>query len=502
MYIQNEKTIPDIEQQLSQSDSKFFYGWVVLFFSAISVIVSTGLLIGGFTHFSKSFIDEFGWSRTAIGIAGSLALITRSMTAPFTGRLWDKYGPKRFMAPAIVLAGITLLFGTMISKPSHYWAMMFMFAVCITLCGLGPSFYLASTWFREKRGISLALVGMGSSVGVTVLSPLTVHFILKYGWRMTIVIYAVFNILIVAPLVHLFIKNHPSDIDTSIDPDKSDWILRHSDTIRSFIIAIGITGLFFYSPVSKYSINRLGMMKTLILMAALFIVTVIIVRVFFTKKNDGAQTDKVAATSNYSVRGGATFREAIRHPIFWLLLLGSSICYLFIISIPQHFILHIQSKEFGISQREAGWILSTLFFFGLFGRGLFGYLSDRFHKRVMNLICSIILFSGLFVLFNLTPQNLWTFCFLFGLGYSGVTVTAKQVLAEQFGLNSLGKLLGIMLGAETFFGGIGVIMMGRTHDILGSYQPAFKVLLITSVFSVIFMSTLLLTSVKKTTKEI
>jgi cyanate permease len=68
-----------------------------------------------------------------------------------------------------------------------------------------------------------------------------------------------------------------------------------------------------------------------------------------------------------------------------------------------------------------------------------------------------------------------------------VTVTTRLVLAELFGLRSLGKLLAIMMSAETFLGGGGNLLTGRLFDTTGSYQAAFKVMAVCSIASVILM---------------
>jgi MFS family permease len=93
-------------------------------------------------------------------------------------------------------------------------------------------------------------------------------------------------------------------------------------------------------------------------------------------------------------------------------------------------------------------------------------------------------------LLNINQSNTWFFCALFGLGYGGITVTTRLVLAEIFGLRSLGKLLAIMMSAETIFGGGGNLLTGRLFDITGSYQMAYRVMAICSFVSVILMALL------------
>jgi MFS family permease len=143
-----------------------------------------------------------------------------------------------------------------------------------------------------------------------------------------------------------------------------------------------------------------------------------------------------------------------------------------------------------LSPANAAWAASTLFFFSLAGKSLFGALSDRFSKRAVNLACCALMCAGVLILLDLRQANLWFFCLLFGLGYGGVTVTGKLVLVELFGLRSLGKLLGVMMGAEAIFGSGGSLVTGRLFDKTGSYEAAFKVMAVCSIISVILMAML------------
>jgi MFS family permease len=212
---------------------------------------------------------------------------------------------------------------------------------------------------------------------------------------------------------------------------------------------------------------------------------------YLAASGDSSAVDEVADGAA-GVRGGAgaTLREAMSSASYWLLLFGSSLCYYVIFAIVQQFILHLQSPEVGFSLAGAAWAYSTLFFFSLAGKSLFGFLSDRFSKCAVNLVCCVMMLAGTLILLKINQANTWFFCLFFGLGYGGITVTTKLVLAELFGLRSLGKLLGIMMGAETIFGSGGNLLTGRLFDATSSYQMAFQVMAVCSIVSVILMALL------------
>lgn len=407
MNIENKSGDAVITVTEPQTNSKFYYGWVIVILGALSVTMSTGVIIGVLPHLYKSLTQEFGWTRTTISIAGSIALYTRAATGFYTGRLLDRYGVKRFIAPALVTLGLSLLLGVFVRLPIHFYAIIFILGLCVTLCGLGPCFYLASIWFNKKRGLAMSIVGMGASLGGAVFSPITANLVVKYGWRISLSIFGLFSIFVFTPFIHFLIKDRPSAND---DPS--------------------------YTAETK---------------------------------------PEATATLKYeSTESSAD--KLWQSGFLWMLVAGTALSYVPIFSVPQHLPMHLQSAHIGFSTIQAGWALSLLFASAFIGRFLFGYLCDRFNKRVINVLCSLVFLAAMIVLINLTNQTVWLFCSLFGFGYSGMSITGKLVLAERFGMKSLGNLLGIMMGVETILGGFGILLMGRVFDTTKSYNIAFMVM--------------------------
>src|SRR5262249_47348761 len=115
----DDKKIDDIlaSEPILQGRSKIFYGWIVVFFAVFAIAVTNGILLGGMPFFYHEFIKEFGWNRTTIATAGSALLVSRGLTGPFAGPLWDRYGPKRFMVIGAAGIGVALGFGSLLCAP-------------------------------------------------------------------------------------------------------------------------------------------------------------------------------------------------------------------------------------------------------------------------------------------------------------------------------------------------------------------------------------------------
>lgn len=464
-----------------------FYGWIVIAFAAFAVAVTNGLSIGGIPIFYHSLTSEFGWSRTTIATAGATLLLARGLVGPLIGPLWDRYGPKRFMVIGAAIIGVALAFGSFINAPTRLYLMVLMMALGLTLAGLAPGAFLASSWFTNKRGVAMGVVATGTSLGGMIFAPISTWLIASYGWRAAMIIYAIFAFAVFMPLMYIFIKNRPSEVNTSADPDESDWFLRRQALVKSVLGAAAILGGLIYSPLLLLLADRLGKRITVLTFAVVGVICLGALMKYFATR---AETASGAGAGNSDPAWGATTGEALSSVSYWALLIGSSLSYYVIFAVVQQLILHLQSPQVGFSPAGAAWAYSALFFFSLTGKSLFGFLSDRFLKRAVNLICCVMMFAGTLILLNINQTNTWLFCALFGLGYGGVTVTTKLVLVEFFGLRSLGKLLGIMMSAETIFGSGGNLLTGRLFDTTGSYQSAFKVMAVCSIAAVILMAML------------
>jgi MFS family permease len=199
------------------------------------------------------------------------------------------------------------------------------------------------------------------------------------------------------PLMYFFIKNRPAEINVSADPDESDWFLRRRTLVKGVAATAAILGTLIYSPISSLLVGRLGWQTAILVFAVLGVICLWSLVKYFAARA-GADTAANAAKPDPAL--GATMREAMSSVSYWALLLGSPLAYYVIFAIVQQFILHLQSPPVGFSPTGAAWAYSTLFFFSLSGKSFFGFLSDRFSKRVINLVCCVMMFAGTLILLD------------------------------------------------------------------------------------------------------
>jgi MFS family permease len=140
------------------------------------------------------------------------------------------------------------------------------------------------------------------------------------------------------------------------------------------------------------------------------------------------------------------------------------------------------SLDLQYSQGQAANILSLVLGSSIIGRLLMGWLADRFAKKyVMLLIYAIVSLAILLLHSNSSPNAIYVFAVLFGIGLGGDYMIIPLMAAELFGIRVMGRVMGLVLTMDGLAEAFGPIMAGALHDKTGSYATSFTVLIILSV---------------------
>ncbi|NIR86631.1 MFS transporter, partial [Candidatus Bathyarchaeota archaeon] len=162
--------------------SRFYYGWMVVIASFLTTFIFFSIQYI-FGVFSKSLIDEFGWTRSLTSGAYSLNMIVHGLSALLMGTLSDRYGPRITIGVNGFLVGLGIV---LCSQIVDLWQLYVFFGLLIGV-GMGAAFSppmsTTAKWFVRRRGLALGIVASGIGLGTLVMSPLTNHLILVYGWQ-------------------------------------------------------------------------------------------------------------------------------------------------------------------------------------------------------------------------------------------------------------------------------------------------------------------------------
>lgn len=198
--------------QSTSTRGEFSRGWKVLLGSFIGM----GVSIVSLTYYSggiwvKPWQEAFGWSRTEIGTGQSLSTLVVVLTAPFAGRLIDRYGLRSVATISLFLYGLVLWATSQMT--GSLW-MFYGLMVLTTFVGVASS-PIAFTraingWFSKHRGLALGLSLTSTGVAAFLIPRYLTPYVAAHGWRSGF--FVLFCLVMIAlPIVWFLIREQPAE---------------------------------------------------------------------------------------------------------------------------------------------------------------------------------------------------------------------------------------------------------------------------------------------------
>lgn len=170
-------------------------------------------------------------------------------------------------------------------------------------------------------------------------------------------------------------------------------------------------------------------------------------------------------------RKGA-FLEIIRKRYFLYIVIAEAVRFMAVNAVVTHLMPYLSIM--GMSRTASGAVAASLPLTSIVGRLGFGWWSDRFDKRIVWATSFFLMSSGVFAFCYV--KSFWIlllFVLLFAPGFGGGMVMRGAMLQEYFGIDSFGKMLGILLGFGSIGGIVGPTLAGWVFDTMGSYKPVW-----------------------------
>jgi MFS family permease len=197
--------------------TRWYYGWIVVAIGFITMMLIMGIFSSSGVLFA-AIVAEYGWSRAAVSLPFSVALISYAGTAWLAGRLFDRYGPRRLFPLGAICLGLGLIASAQVQTP---WQLCLSWGVLaaqgFNLSGIAPHLALAALWFKRRRGIATGVILSGASVGGLLIVPGAQYVVDAYGWRAAYTLLGIVVMVCLVPLNAVWQYHKPADI--GLHPD-------------------------------------------------------------------------------------------------------------------------------------------------------------------------------------------------------------------------------------------------------------------------------------------
>ena len=232
-------------------------------------------------------------------------------------------------------------------------------------------------------------------------------------------------------------------------------------------LGIGVGGALV--PLLAYQLTQsLGWRGALWWLGVLMIV-IALPAAWFVREPPGAAASARAASAQ-------SLAPLLSRPAFFLLLVGSMASIGAVGGTMQNLALYL-SLDRKLAQVDVDATLSLILIGSLAGRLFMGWLADRVaKKRVMILIYLIVAAAIPPLFYAPSPQALKVFAFVFGIGLGGDYMIIPLMAAELYGVAIMGRVMGIVLTADSVAESVVPMIVAGLRDSTGSYGPGFMVL--------------------------
>ena len=404
----------------------FFYGWIIIFISAMGLFFSGPGQTFSISVFINSYISKFGWSRSLISSLYSFATLLAGFMVPYVGRKIDTIGHRKILVIISILLGITCLWMSFVFNP----VMLFIGFMFLRLLGQGSMTLIPSTlvcqWFIKRRGRALSIMALGGVLSSAVIPVINNAIIQKIGIQFAWIVWGLLLIFLMAPLGWSLVQNRPEDLGLSTDGEDKSII------------------------VSKKLANEAKGFK-----------------------------DKI---KNPKVEQNWTLEEVTKTRTFWLMIFSSAIPSMINTGMTFHMVSIMEGKN--MSPAFAAYLLGLTALIQMPLKFAAGYLVDRVKVHYIKAVNYWVLFFSLvLIVFGSSKEVLIIFAIANGFFGAFESVASEVLWPNYYGRKYLGSIRSIAMTAMVIGSALGPLPFGFAYDSFNGYREILTFMMIFPVMA-------------------
>ena len=377
--------------------------------AALGTYAATGVaqvVIGGI---QSLIFEDLGWDRSTIAFAVTAGTWAAGLLAPIFGRLVDKYGPRRLMPPAALIAGLSFIALGSVREVWHFYA-AYMIARSIAnpnLVGVVPR-TVAVNFFHRKRNLAIGLVSTFRPVSGAINIQMISLIAAASSWRVAYRMLGVFSVLLALPLF-LIMRHRPEDIGLRPDGDAKP-------------------------PPTRQQHAGQG------------------VEVPTDRPDDDSWTAG----------------EALATSAFWFIVTAEMLTILTSGTVGYQIVPFLVDS--GVSQPVAVVALSLSSLLGALVNPGWGVLADKYQPRLLATFATVVtLITAAFFIPTHGGSGGFVVAIVWGIASGGLNVLGSMMLAQYFGRSSYGTITGLTGPFQMIFLGLGPTYGALLYRATGDY---------------------------------
>jgi MFS family permease len=311
----------------------------------------------------------------------------------------------------------------------------------------------------NRKGIRFTMLLGGAMV---LAGSLLMAFVVSSGWGAVLC----FGLIVGAGVA----TGGPLPTQTSV----ARWFVRRRALALAILLSGGGIGGFVAAPLLDHLIRFAGgnWRAGWLLVAALSALAWVVIALFVKESPAQLGQQPDGAAVQRAPTQGWTYREVLRHPSLWMMLiaaLGVSLSYTVFLA---HGPIHLQDLGYPASAGATAISIATLS--QLLAKVVVGAFGDHVDPRYLWAIFTALGGVGMVLIAHATGRaGLVSFAICLGAGFGGMIVCLMAVLSNCYGTQVYPSVVGLAMATQTTFGAIAPLVAGWAYDRYQTYNYCF-----------------------------
>ncbi len=418
-----------------------FYGWWLVGLSSFMLTLMSLTVFQGLGIMLVALERRYGWSRTALSGAFSLARVEGAILGPIEGVLVDNIGTRRMVLIGYTMMGLgfiwlsqidylarlgllkALPFSSLDERLIHFYGAYMFVSLGTGLGGWLALIAMVNNWFNRRRSFAMASAMSGIHIGGLLVPALAVA-IEWFEFRGAALGIGVLLLVVVGPAVKI-IRNRPEDMGLAPDGDSNPAQASHME-------------------------------------------------------------DRQRASHIEDVEPEFTAMQAIKTPAFWMLTIAQVASSVAIVTLALHLVPKL--TDTGMSPTAAAFVQTAYTLVALPAQFVSGYFAERLSKTLMIAFFLFLQGMGILViaLFDTVPMA-YVFALMYGIGFGGRSPLTTAIRGDYFGRKAFATIMGISQLPMNIAMIFAPLFAGYMFDTTGTYIVPFTTFAVLSFMGAVLM---------------